>query len=79
MGRLVSAAVDGPSHDAAPILMRRSFDGEGGVEEVMAGRTQRPDKEPLEFWRLCLLTVAMGGVTLGYGLQVGTGTAMMKR
>ena len=44
----------------------------GEVQQVV------DDKEPLEEWRLVLLTTAMGGVTLGYGLQVGGGTAVMR-
>eukprot|EP00658_Telonema_sp_P-2_P001685 TRINITY_DN10640_c0_g1_i1.p1 TRINITY_DN10640_c0_g1~~TRINITY_DN10640_c0_g1_i1.p1 ORF type:complete len:168 (-),score=40.47 TRINITY_DN10640_c0_g1_i1:47-550(-) len=34
--------------------------------------------EPLPSWRLLLLTLSMGGVYLGFGLQVGGGTAVMK-
>ena len=36
-----------------------------------------PVKE-IESWRLVMITMAMGGVYLGFGLQVGGGTAVMQ-
>ena len=39
---------------------------------------EEEEKEPLEDWRLVMLSASMGGVALGYGLQVGGGTAVMR-
>jgi len=74
---MVIGYVRNESSDAegAPIMLHL----EGNNEGVSSSGVYREDKEPLESWRLIMLTTAMAGVTLGYGLQVGSGTAVMKR
>ena len=77
-GRPLSMAAQPTFRPGAAASVLTDTDDDGSSFGTDDESFMQPQKEPLENWRLVLLTMAMGGGTLGYGLQVGGGTAVMR-